>query len=98
MKKQRNHNSSGSSWGSPSGESVNLRRFLQSIMKNQQEQMEILHQRLLMVLREQRPGNISEINKLQPIVFSTKKLLDAEQWLIEVVNLMRVLRIQMRTW
>ena len=45
-------------------------------------------------LRKSRPGNISEIRKLQPVVFSgIEKPLDAEHWLIEVANFMSAVRI-----
>ena len=43
---------------------------------------------------EQRPGNISEFRRLQPTVFSgTEKSLDAEQWLIDTTDLMKVAQI-----
>ena len=48
-------------------------------MENQQKKTKILHQGLSTAPHEQRPENVSEFIKLQPIVFSgTKKLLDTE--------------------
>ena len=47
-----------------------------------------------MAPHEQRPGNVSEFRKMQPVVFSrTEKPLDAKQWLIDTTDLMRAAQI-----
>ena len=80
MVRRKNHDGSGSSQGGLSGEDVELIGILKSMMENQQNQMEILHQGLLMAPHEQRPENVSKFKKLQPPIFSgTEKPLDVEQ-------------------
>ena len=64
------------------------------MMENQQKQTEILHQGLLTAPRGQRPGNVSDFRRLQPVVFSgTERPLDAEQWLFDTTNLLKAARI-----
>ena len=66
-------------------------RILQNIMKNQQKQTELLHQGLLTAPREQMPDNVSYFRRLQPAVFlGVEKLLDAEQWLIDTRDPLKV--------
>ena len=71
-----------------------MTRFLQSMMENQQRQTEILHQGLLTAPHEQRPGSISDFKRLQPAIFlGTEKPIDAEQWLINTIDLLKAARI-----
>ena len=71
-----------------------MTRFLQSMMENQQKQTEILNQGLLTAPREQRPGNVSDFRRLQPVVFSSiERPLDAEQWRMDTTDLMKAARI-----
>jgi len=49
---------------------------------------------LLTAPREHRPGTISDFRRLQPAEFSgTEKPLDAEQWLIDMTDLLKAARI-----
>ena len=69
-------------------------RLLQGMMDSQQQQVELLRQGLLTAPREQRPGTISDFRRLQPAEFSgTEKPLDAEQWLIDMTDLLKAARI-----
>jgi len=64
------------------------------MMKNQQKQTEILHQGLLTVWDEPRPENVTDFRRMQPAVFSgTKSLLNAEQWLIDMTDLLKAARV-----
>ena len=69
-------------------------RVLQGMMQSQQQQTELLRQGLLVVPREQRPGNVSDFRRLQPAIFSgTEKSLDAEQWLVDMTDLLKAARV-----
>jgi len=49
---------------------------------------------LLTVPREQRSGTVSDFRRLQPAEFSgTEKPLDAEQWLIDMTDILKAVRI-----
>ena len=44
--------------------------------------------------KEQRPGNVSDIRQLQPAIFTgEKKPLDAEQWLIGIIDLLKAAQV-----
>ena len=44
--------------------------------------------------REPKPGNISDFRRLQPATFAgTEKPLDAEQWLVDMTNLLTAARV-----
>ena len=63
-------------------------------MNSQQQQTELLQQGLLTAPREQRLGTVSDFRRLQPAVFSgTEKPLDAEQWLIDITDILKAARI-----
>ena len=69
-------------------------RVLHGMIESQHQQTELLRQALLTTSREQRPGNVTDFRRLQPATFSgTKKLLDAEQWLIDTTDLLKAARI-----
>ena len=69
-------------------------RVLHGMMESQHQQTELLRQALLIAPREQSPGNVSDFRRLQPTtISSTEKPLDAEQWLIDTIDLMKVARI-----
>jgi len=41
-----------------------------------------------------KPGNISDFRRLQPATFAdTKKSLEAEQWLVDMTNLLNAARV-----
>ena len=64
------------------------------MMESQYQRTELLQQALLTSPREQRLGSVSDIRRLQPAIFSsTKKPLDAEQWLIDTTDLLKAARI-----
>ena len=47
-----------------------------------------------MTPREPKPGNISDFRRLQPATFAgTEKPLDAEQWLVDMTNLLTTARV-----
>jgi len=47
-----------------------------------------------MAPREPKPGNISDFRRLQPATFAgTEKPLDAEQWLVDMTNLLTAARV-----
>jgi len=69
-------------------------RILQGIIETQQKQTKPLCQGLLEAPKEQSPRNTFNFRRLQPAVFSkTEKPLDAEQWLIDTTDLLKVARI-----
>jgi len=54
------------------------------MMENKKEHIEILHQRLLVASREQKPDNISNFRRLQPmIILGIDNPLDVERWLVD---------------
>ena len=58
--------------------------------ENQQEQTKIMHQRLLVAPREQKPGNMSDFRRLLLATFSgMDKLLDVEQLLVDMRDLLK---------
>ena len=60
------------------------------MIENQQKQTKLLRQGLIAAPKEQRPDNISDFWRLQPAIFTgAKRPLDAEQWLIDVINLLK---------
>ena len=77
------------------------------MMESQQEQMALLRDGLLAAQktataaierstapREPKPDNISDFRRLQPATFAgTEKPLDAEQWLVDMTNLLTVARV-----
>ena len=68
-----------------------MMRVLHGMMESQHQQTELLRQALWTAPREQRPDNVSDFRKLQPATFSgTEKPLDAEQWLIDTTDLLKV--------
>ena len=77
----------------PYGEN-DMMRILQGMMNSQQQQTELLRQGLLTTPREQRSGTVSDFRRLQLAEFSgTEKPLDAEQWLIDMTDLLKAARI-----
>jgi len=71
-------------------ENIDLLRVLQGMMESQQQQIDLLYQGLMTIPREQRPGNVSELRRLQPAIFTgSERLLEAEQWLIDTTDLLR---------
>ena len=71
-----------------------MMRILQGMIASQQQQTELLRQGLLTAPQEQRSGTVSDFRRLQPAEFSgTEKPLDAEQWLIDMTNLLKAARI-----
>ena len=76
------------------GENVDILRVLQGMMESQQKQTELLHQGLITISREQRPRNVSEFRRLQPAIFTGgERPLEAEQWLIDTIDLLKAARI-----
>jgi len=64
------------------------------MMQSQQQQTELLCQGLLVAPREQRPSNVSDFKRLQPVIFlGIEKLLDAEQWLLDTTDLLKETRV-----
>ena len=64
------------------------------MMESQHQQTELLRQVLLTTPREQRPNSVSDFRRLQPAIFSgTEKLLNAEQWLIDTIDLLKAAQI-----
>jgi len=64
------------------------------MMKNQHEHTEIPHQRLLVALQEQKPGNVLDFRRFQPTIFSgMEKPLDVEQCLVDTTDLLKVTRV-----
>jgi len=67
-------------------------RLLQSMIENQQ--MEILHQGLLMVRSDPRPENVTDFRRLQLAVFSgTKSPSNVKQWLTDMTDLLKASRV-----
>ena len=94
MEKWGNRDGHGPSRDSLSGKNVNLIRYLLNIVENQQKQIELLRQGLLIAPRKQRLGNVSYFRRLQPVIFSgIEKPLDAEQWLIDTIDLVTAAQI-----
>ena len=60
------------------------------MMENQQKQTELLRQGLIAAPKEQRSGNVSNFRRLQPTIFTgEERPLDAEQWLIDITDLLK---------
>ena len=98
MERRENCDGSGPCQGDRGGKNDDQMRFRQNIMENLQKQTEILHQGLLTVWGEPRPGNVTDFRRLQPAVFSgTESALNAEQWLIDTTDLLKAARVQTRT-
>jgi len=78
----------------PSRENNSITRVLQGMMESQQKQTELLRQGLLVAPQEQKLGNVSDFRRLQPAIFSgMERPLDAEQWLVDMTDLLRVARV-----
>ena len=94
MDRWRTRNSHGTSRDSSNGENNDMMRILQGMTNSQQQQTELLRQGLLIAPQDQRPGTWSDFRRLQPVEFSgTEKPLDAEQWLIDMTDLLKAARI-----
>ena len=64
------------------------------MMQSQQQQIELLRQGLLVAPRKQRPGNVSDFRRLYSAIFSgIEKPLNAEQWLVDMTDLLKTARI-----
>ena len=63
MKRRGTHNGS-------SRDNDSMMRVLQGMMESQQMQMELMRQGLLVVPREQKPGDVSDFSRLQSATFS----------------------------
>ena len=73
-------NSSGQLPNGPMGENADILRVIQNMMENQQKQTELLRQGLMTTPKEQRPRNVSDFRRLQPVIFiGEERPLDAEQ-------------------
>ena len=87
-------NSSGQSQNGPTRENADILRVIYNMMENQLKQIELLRQRLITAPKEQRPGNVSDFRWLQPAIFTGKeRQLDAEQWLIDVIVLLKATHV-----
>jgi len=94
MKRRRTRNGPYTSRDSSNGESDNMMKVLHGMMETQHQQTKLLRQALLIALRKQRHGNVSDFRRPQPATFSgTKRSLDAEQWLIDTTYLLKAARI-----
>jgi len=94
MEGRRTRNGPGTSYVSSSGDSDNMMRVLHGMMESKHQQTELLRQVLLTTPREQRPNSVSDFRRLQPAIFSgTEKLLNAEQWLIDTIDLLKAAQI-----
>jgi len=74
MKRRENRDGLSSSQGRPTWSDDNQVRLLQDMMKDQQKQIEILHQGLLMTSHGRRPKNVSDFRRLQPLCFLEQKI------------------------
>jgi len=78
MERRGTRNGAGTSQDGSNRDNDDMIRILQGMMQSRQQQTELLRQGLLVVPREQRPGNVSDFRRLQPTIFSgTEKPLDA---------------------
>ena len=93
MERRGTRNGPGTFRDGPYGEN-DMMRILQGMINSQQQQTELLRQGLLTAPRKQRPGTVSDFRRLQPAEFSgTEKPLDVEQWLIDMIDLLKAARI-----
>jgi len=94
METRGTRNGPDTSRDSSNGKSDNMMRVLHGMMESQHQQTEFLRQALLTAPKEQRPGNVSDFRRPQTATFScTEKPLDAEQWLIDTIDLLKAAQI-----
>ena len=86
--------------GPVGGEGADVLRIIQTMLGNQQQQMENQQQQTellrqeLAAPKEQRPGNVSDFRRLQPAIFTgVERPLEAEQWLTDTTDLLNAARV-----
>jgi len=86
--------------GPVGGENADVLRIIQTMLGNQQQQMENQQQQTellrqeLAAPKEQKPGNVSDFRRLQPAIFTgSEKPLEAEQWLTDTTDLLNAARV-----
>ena len=94
MDRRSGRNNSGQPQDGPAGGNADILRVIQNMMENQQRQTELLRQGLITAPQERRPGNVSDFRRLQPAIFTGgERPLDAEQWLIDTIDLLKAARV-----
>ena len=100
MERRTGRNHSGQASNGPTGENVDILRVIQTMLGNQQQQMENQQQQTellrqeLAAPKEQKPGNVSDFRRLQPAIFTgSEKPLEAEQWLTDTTDLLNAARV-----